>query len=329
MYKAFFNLTRKPFELSPDPRCFVSTRWHDEALATLYYGVRSRKGFVVVTGEVGTGKTMLLRCLLTLLKNSPDVKYAYVFNSRLSATEFLEYVLTDLGIPASGKNKAQMLFEFGRYLIGRGESKQTTVLIVDEAHSLSDDLLEEIRLLSNLETTETKLLQIVLVGQPELDVKLDSPHMRQLKQRISLRAQLRELNLEETIEYIARRLQIAGVPQGADPIFLRETVQAIHQYSKGLPRLINTVCENALIAAYTQQTHQVTPEIVESVATDFGLNMYPAAIPPQQLRPDGVYGPSGTRRDDDGRPDRFGSSRRPVGDDHPAPAALAEMWSKL
>lgn len=329
MYKAFFNLTRSPFELTPDPKCFVSTRWHDEALATLYYGVRWRKGFVVVTGEVGTGKTMLLRCLLSLLRSSHDVKYAYVFNGRLSAMEFLEYILIDLGIPASGMNKAQMLFEFGKYLIGRGENKQTTVIIVDEAHSLSDELLEEIRLLSNLETADTKLLQILLVGQPELDVKLDSPHMRQLKQRIALRAQLRELSLEETIEYIAKRLQVAGAPEGTDPIFPPETVLEIHQHSHGLPRLINIVCENALIAAYAQQIHQVTPAIVDSVAADFGLNRFPAVISSQLPRPDGLQGSSPIRRDEDVRPDRSGISRRPVNGEHSTPAALAETWSRL
>src|SRR5690348_135830 len=228
VYRAHFGLARSPFELTPDPTCFVATRRHNEALAALYYGVRWHKGFVVVTGEVGTGKTMLLRCLLNLLKDSPDIAYAYVFNNRLSSSEFLEYILSDLGLSAAGRNKSEMLFDFGKYLIKRGESDQTTVLIIDEAHALSDDLLEEVRLLSNLETTDTKLLQIVLVGQPELDTKLDSHQLRQLKQRVALRAQLRHLDLDETREYITQRMHLAGASESDPPVFPPETIAAIH-----------------------------------------------------------------------------------------------------
>ena len=146
MYKAFFNLTRNPFELTPDPAFLFSTKRHNEALAALYYGVRQHKGFVVVTGEVGTGKTLLLRCLLRLLKQSKDVAYAYLFNSRLSPTEFLQYILSDFGLPASGKNKGELLLDLSQFLVSRGSKKLTTVLIVDEAHHLSADILEEVRL---------------------------------------------------------------------------------------------------------------------------------------------------------------------------------------
>ena len=273
MYKTFFHLTRNPFNLTPDPSYFVSTRRHNEALAALYYGVRWHKGFVVVTGEVGTGKTLLLRCLLRLLKESPDISYSYLFNSRLSSTEFLQYVLSDFGLPASGKNKSELLLDLGQFLVSRGFKRLTTVLIVDEAHHLSEDLLEEIRLLSNLETTDDKLLQIVLVGQPELDEKLDSLGLRQLKQRIALRAQLGPLDMEETAEYIAQRLHIAGAEEHRDPIFPRETVEAVHRHSRGLPRLINTICENGLIAAYARQSVAVTPEIIQDVAKEFRLDV--------------------------------------------------------
>lgn len=269
MYKAFFGLTRNPFDLTPDPTCFVSTPGHNEALAALYYGVRRHKGFVVVTGEVGTGKTLLIRCLLRLLKQSSDVAYAYVYNSRLSATEFLQYILADLRLPTSGKTKAELLLDFGAFLIGRDANKQTTVLIIDEAHHLSAELLEEIRLLSNLETTDDKLLQIVLVGQPELDEKLDSVGLRQLKQRIALRAQLGSLSLEETTEYIAKRLEIAGASAERDPIFPADAIESIYVYSQGLPRLINTICENCLIAAYAKELPSVTPEIVDGIAQEF------------------------------------------------------------
>ncbi|MGB6130404.1 MAG: AAA family ATPase [Acidobacteriaceae bacterium] len=273
MYKSFFQLTRNPFDLTPDPSCFVSTRRHNEALAALYYGVRWHKGFVVVTGEVGTGKTLLLRCLLRLLRESKDICYSYLFNSRLSPSEFLQYVLSDFGLPASGKNKSELLLDLGQFLVSRGAKRLTTVLIVDEAHHLSDDLLEEIRLLSNLETTDDKLLQIVLVGQPELDQKLDSLGLRQLKQRIALRAQLGPLDSEETREYIAQRLHIAGADPGHAAIFPPESIEAIYQHSRGLPRLINTICENSLIAAYARQSTVVTPEIVGEVAREFRLDV--------------------------------------------------------
>src|SRR4051812_39609496 len=210
MYKAFFQLAHNPFDLTPNPACFVPTKRHNEALASLYYGVRRHKGFVVVTGEVGTGKTLLLRCLLQLLEDSKDIGYAYVFNSRLSATEFLQYAMSDFGLSASGKNKGELLFELSQFLIARNAKKMTTVLIVDEAHDLSRDVLEEVRLLSNLETRDDKLLQILLVGQPELDAKLDSFGLRQLKQRIALRTHLEALTADETAKYIEQRLQIAG-----------------------------------------------------------------------------------------------------------------------
>src|ERR1700679_1706531 len=209
MYKAFFNLKRNPFDLTPDPTCFVPTKRHNEALAALYYGVRRHKGFVVVTGEVGTGKTLLLRCLLRLLENSKDIAYAYLFNSRLDPTDFLQYVVSDFGIPISGKNKVDMLLDLSKFLVARGLKRLTTVLIGDEAHDLSADTLEELRLLSNLETTDDKLLQIILVGQPELDKKLDSFGQRQLKQRIALRATLGPLDSDETKGYIEQRLHIS------------------------------------------------------------------------------------------------------------------------
>jgi general secretion pathway protein A len=280
MYKAFFNLTRNPFDLTPDPRCFVPTKRHEEALAVLYYGVRQHKGFVVVTGEVGTGKTLLLRCLLGLLKESKDVAYAYLFNGRLSSTEFLQYVLADFGHPASGKNKADLLIDLGKFLVRRGSEKLTTVLIVDEAHHLSEDILEEVRLLSNLETDDDKLLQIVLVGQPELDKKLDSVGLRQLKQRIAVRTQLGPLDADETTRYIERRLQIAGAGSDSGSIFSKEAIARVYLHSRGLPRLINTICENALITAYARSLSIVTPDVIEDVAKEFRLDGMGSGDPP-------------------------------------------------
>ncbi|MGA8632002.1 MAG: AAA family ATPase [Terracidiphilus sp.] len=255
----------------------MPTPRHNEALAALYYGVRRHKGFVVVTGEVGTGKTLLLRCLLRLLENSKDVAYAYLFNSRLSPTDFLQYVLSDFGMPASGRNKCELLLDLSNFLVDRGSKQMTTVLIVDEAHDLSADTLEELRLLSNLETTEDKLIQIILVGQPELDKKLDSNELRQLKQRIALRAQLGALTAQQTKEYIEQRLRIAGADPNAPPIFSPEAVDSVYAYSRGYPRLINTICENALIGAYARQLSLVTPGIVDDVAGEFRLE--PALVP--------------------------------------------------
>jgi general secretion pathway protein A len=272
MYKSFFNLKRNPFEITPDPSFLFPTRRHNEALAALYYGVRRHKGFVVMTGEVGTGKTLLVRCLLELL-NRRNVAYAYVFNSLLSPLEFLQYVAGDLGLPSSGKSKSDLLLDLSSHLIARHQKRLTTVLVVDEAHHLSVEVLEEVRLLTNLETAQEKLLQILLVGQPELDEKLDSFELRQLKQRIALRSLLEPLNQEETKGYIQRRLQLAGATSNANALFPNETMVKVYRHSRGIPRLINTVCENALITAFARQVHTVTPEVIEEVASDFRLNV--------------------------------------------------------
>jgi len=272
MYKAFYSLKRNPFEITPDPSFLFPTGKHNEALAALYYGVRRHKGFVVLTGEVGTGKTLLLRCLLQLLKQSGDVKYAYVFNGRLSPLEFLQYIAADLGLPATSKNKGELLLEIAHYVVSRSQKKLTTVLVVDEAHHVSAEILEEIRLLTNLETAEEKLLQILLVGQPELDDMLDSPDLRQLKQRVALRSHLLPLDSDETRGYVHRRLQLAGSPRPS-VLFPPETIAAVFQHSQGLPRLINTLCENALIAAYARQMPIVSPDIIDDIARDFRLGV--------------------------------------------------------
>ena len=282
MYKSFYNLRRNPFEITPDPSFLFPTRRHNEALAALYYGVRRHKGFVVMTGEVGTGKTLLVRCLLELL-NRRNVAYAYVFNSLLSPLEFLQYVSGDFGLPSAGKSKSELLLELSNYLIGRYQKKLTTVLVIDEAHHLSVEVLEEIRLLTNLETAQEKLLQILLVGQPELDEKLDSMELRQLKQRIALRSQLEPLNLEETKGYILRRLQLAGANPGAPALFPPDTVMKIYRHSRGIPRLINTVCENSLITAFARQARVVPPDVVDEVAADFRLGVV-RTMPPH-VRP--------------------------------------------
>lgn len=271
MYKRFYNLQRNPFDITPDPSFLFLTKKHNEALAALYYGVKGRKGFVVLTGEVGTGKTVLVRCLLNIL-NRANIAFAYVFNPLLSPTEFLQYIAGDLRLPTSGKNKSDLLLELSSYVIARHRKGMTTVLVVDEAHHLSTEVLEEIRLLTNLETGDAKLLQILLIGQPELDESLDSVDLRQLKQRIALRSHLGSLDLEETCGYVYRRLQIAGNTSPAE-IFPMETIIELHRQSRGYPRLINTLCENALIHGYASQTRAITPEVIEEIAVDFRLNV--------------------------------------------------------
>jgi type II secretory pathway predicted ATPase ExeA len=278
MYQSFYHLQRTPFGISPEPEFFFPTPGHNEALAALYHAVRGHKGFAVLTGEVGTGKTLLLRCLLDRLRQSDDVAYAYVFNGLLSPSEFLQYIARDFGLPASGKNKSELLADLSKFVVERGTKQLTTVLVVDEAHHLSVDILEEIRLLTNLETSHDKLLQVLLVGQPELDEKLDSSVLRQLKQRVAHRARLVPLTLDETKGYIERRLQIAGAGSEGT-LFPAESIARIYHYSSGIPRLINTICENALITAYARQMPSVTPEIVESAAADLRLNILTSPAP--------------------------------------------------
>src|SRR5579864_928330 len=280
MYRKFYGLTRNPFEISPDPYFFYPTSRHNEALANLNYGVQRRKGFVVVTGEVGTGKTLLVRCLLDSL-NRNQVSFAYVFNPRLSVLDFLRYVLTDLRLPMTGRTKSEMLAHLNAYLIARFRRGTTAALIVDEAQLLSWELLEEIRLLTNLETSQQKLFQIVLVGQPELDQKLDSPQLRQLKQRVGLRCRLEPLSLDELRGYVHRRLELAGGNSHGATIFGGEAIEAVQRFSRGIPRLINTLCENALISGYARQAKQVTPEIIQEVATDFRLDVTSVAEGPE------------------------------------------------
>ena len=285
MYKQFYNLQRNPFEITPDPSFLFATKKHNEALASLYYGVKRRKGFVVMTGEVGTGKTLLVRCLLQILSRA-NVAYAYVFNPRLSPTEFLQYIAGDLRLATLGKSKSELLLEISSFVIERYKRGCATVLVVDEAHHLSEDLLEEIRLLTNLETPDQKLLQILLVGQPELDDKLDSTSLRQLKQRIALRSSLSALVVDETEGYVYRRLQLAGNTNPAE-LFPMNTILELHRQSRGFPRLINTLCENALIHGYARQSRTISPEIISEIADDFRLNVEHRSVPEQPANGNG------------------------------------------
>jgi general secretion pathway protein A len=283
MYKEFFGLRANPFNVNPDPRYLFLTRHTEEALACLTYGIQSRKGFVLLTGEVGTGKTTLINKLLEWLRLQ-QVSTAFIFNSRMNVPQFLDYMMADFGIPCESRAKSQVLLRLYNWLLDRYRAGETAVLIVDEAQNLSDEVLEEIRMLTNLETFTEKLLQIVLVGQPELEHKLKQPQLRQLRQRLTLRAKTYPLSLDETKAYVQQRLRIAG--SNGQQIFDPESLVTVHRYALGIPRVINLVCEHCLVSAFVDQQQVITPTIVETVARDFDLSDNTSsgamATPPRQ-----------------------------------------------
>lgn len=269
MYKEFFDLKEYPFSLTPDPRFIVFTPSYNELLAGLYYGIEMAKGLIVLTGEVGTGKTTALRWIIRRLDSS--VSAAYIFNPHLSIDEFYQHLTETLEVKG-WSNKTEMLNQMGKMLEDRHRRGLRTILIVDEAHELSDEVLEEIRLLLNFESDSAKHLQIVLTGQPELKDRLRQQNLRQLKQRVALRCSMPILpNIDEVTRYITERLSIAGAK---DPeIFTSEAIDFIFQCSEGIPRLINNLCDNALIAAFAADSEKVDRDMVEEVADN--LDMLP------------------------------------------------------
>lgn len=269
MYNGFFGLKEDPFNLSPDPAFLYRSPQHEEALANLIYGVQSRKGFIVLTGEVGTGKTTMLECLRDYLEQA-GVEFAFVFNSRITGDQFFEMIAYDLDLRCDRTSKTEVLFALNQLLIQQANEGRTSVLIVDEAHNLEWDVLEEIRLLGNLENPRIgKLLQIILSGQPELDRKLDAPNLRQLKQRIVLRCNLQPLTLKESTEYIESRLAHCGVE--GQTIFPEALLAEIHLRTQGIPRLINAVCDNMLLGAFALETKVCTIEMLDEVSKDMRL----------------------------------------------------------
>src|ERR1700739_4057277 len=286
MYKEFFGLRANPFNVNPDPRYLFLTRHTEEALACLTYGIQSRKDFVLLTGEVGTGKTTLINKLMEWLRLQ-QVATAFVFNPRLDVPQFLDYVMADFGVPCDSQTKSQVFLRLYNWLLDRYRAGETAVLIVDESQNLSDELLEEIRMLTNLETFTEKLLQVVLVGQPELEQRLKQPNLRQLRQRLTLRARTYPLTLDETKAYVQQRLRIAG--SNGQQIFDPEAVVAIHRYASGIPRGLNLLWEHCLVSAFVDQQKIIAPAVVDGVARDFDLgdNTTSGALTAPPHRPEG------------------------------------------
>jgi general secretion pathway protein A len=268
MYKKFFGLRENPFNVNPDPRYLYLTRHIQEALACLIYGIQTRKGFVLLTGEVGTGKTTVLNKLLEWARQE-RIATAFMFNPRLSEAEFFDFMLADFGIPSDSTMKSRTLMKLNQWLLDQHQRGSRAILVVDEAQNLSAEMLEEIRLLTNLETSTEKLLQIVLAGQPELEEKVNDPQLRQLRQRITLWAKTSPLTLLETHGYIKERLRIGG--GAGEEIFTSAAIEVVHRHSRGIPRVINLLCEHALISAFVEHSKTVSEKIVEEVARDFDL----------------------------------------------------------
>ncbi len=267
MYLEYYGLVRGPFEMTPDPSFLYLGETHREGLATLVYGVRSRKGFLLLTGEVGTGKTTLLHALLSQLDAS--TASAFMFNPRLEPLDFFRMLFDEYGLEEGCETKAEYLMALNRFLIERLERDQPTLLIVDEAQNLSPEMLEEIRLLSNLETSTSKLIQIMLVGQPELKELLARPELRQLRQRIVLRHHLRPFDAEETTSYVQERLRLAGYT--GKGIFKRSALAALYEVTGGVPRLVNVVCDGALLLGYARDWSTLGREAILEVARDLDL----------------------------------------------------------
>ena len=285
MYKSFFQLKESPFNVNPDPRYLVITNQIEEALTGLMYGIQTRKGFITLTGEVGTGKTTLVNRLLDWLHHK-RARTAFLFNSRMNTNQLFDFILAEFDIPCDSRSKSQQLMSLNHWLLDRYRAGETAVLIIDEAQNLTFPVLEEVRLLTNLETSTDKLLQIVLSGQPELEDKLRLPQLRQLRQRIMLRCKTAAFTKEQTHEYIAERLRIAGAD--SQPIFTREAVDVIHLYSLGIPRVINLLCEHALVNAYAEQRRPILPKAVEEIAHEFQLDEV-EPIAPTAAAPSDVF----------------------------------------
>jgi general secretion pathway protein A len=273
MYEQFFGLRERPFDLTPNPRYLFLTNRYREALGNLVYGLAGRKGLTVLTGEAGTGKTTLLTVALAQWREAGHL-VATLRNPTMDRAEFLQFLQHEFDLSeAAGQSKTVLLREFEALLKRRHAAGLLTALVIDEAHSLPTELLEEIRLLANIETAETKLLPLILLGQPELADRLNDPSLRQLKQRVALRCSLAPLDLRETAAYLAKRIHLAG--GDSLNVFTREAVEAVHHGSGGIPRLINVICDNALVNGFAAGQRPVGRDIIRDVCLDFDLPVRP------------------------------------------------------
>jgi len=253
VYLQYYGLSEPPFDITPNPRFLFYSAKHREAFNHLLYGIRERKGFVQMTGEVGAGKTTLCRAMLEQLDG--HFATALILNPIMSAGELMKAVAVEFGLPVNGLDRLDTLAVINQFLLKQVERGKDTVLIIDEAQDLTDELLEQVRLLSNLETDNRKLLQIVLLGQPELRARLNNPRLRQLRQRITVRYHLLPLTREEVVRYVQHRLHVSG--GNGTPYFTRPALWRVHHYSQGIPRLVNAVCDKALLAGYVQHSERI------------------------------------------------------------------------
>ncbi|MCL4787546.1 MAG: AAA family ATPase [Verrucomicrobia bacterium] len=258
MYLEHYGLTEPPFDITPNPRFLFYSAKHREAYNHLLYGIRERKGFVQLTGEVGAGKTTLCRAMLEQL--SDHYSTALILNPVMSADELMKAIAMEYGLPVNGLDRLNTLAVINQFLLQQVERGKETVLIIDEAQDLTDDLLEQVRLLSNLETDNRKLLQIVLMGQPELRDRLNNPRLKQLRQRITVRYHLRALSRDEVKQYVRHRLKVSGA--NGTPCFTQPALWRVHRYSGGIPRLVNAVCDKALLAGFVQQSGKINYRMV-------------------------------------------------------------------
>jgi general secretion pathway protein A len=268
MYYEFYQLNENPFNVTADPDFFFASQCHTDAISNLVYGIDQRKGILVVTGEVGTGKTTLCRKLL--FESMNNVKFAFILNPDFSEIELLQMILRDLGANAKHQNKSDLINSLNQFLIKQSSKGNNVVLIIDEAQNLSVTQLEQIRLLSNLETEKDKLLQIVLVGQPELHEKLLLPELRQLRQRIAVHYNLDPLKKNDISDYIHHRILKAAIRHGvtSHPVFTDEAVNRIYHYTKGSPRTINILCDRALLAGYAANKRSIDETIIQHCARE-------------------------------------------------------------
>jgi len=280
MYLKYFGLREAPFNLTPDPKFFYNSDLHREALASLFYGIKAKKGFVVVTGEVGTGKTTLIRKLLRSLEATHHS--VFIFNTLVTFDGLLESIAQDLGLDHEGLSRVAVVHRLNEFLLDKANKGHTVSLLIDEAQNLSEDALEAVRLLSNLETDREKLLQIILVGQPELDAKLNARSIRQLKQRVALWCRLDRLSQSEIADYIQHRLDIAGYEGPA--IFTKASIESISEYALGTPRLVNALCDSALLTAFVSSKKTVSVDMIQEAARD--LHLIPEAGHPEFVPPD-------------------------------------------